>query len=460
MQSVQFDRPLIDKYNIAGPRYTSYPTVLQFSEDFDNAAYADVARASNQAQPLPDLSLYFHLPFCARLCYYCACNKIITNKRSMAAPYLSRLHEEIARQADLYDGSREVAQLHWGGGTPTFISSDETRELMAATRRHFQLKDDSVGEYSIEIDPREVREDTLATLREVGFNRMSLGIQDFDPKVQKAVNRKQSEELTASVINEARALGFRSISVDLIYGLPFQTLQTISETLDKVITLSPDRISIYNYAHLPERFPTQAKLRSEDMPTAPQKLDILKLCIDQLTAAGYAYIGMDHFAKKTDSLYLAQQNGTLYRNFQGYSTHAECDLIGMGVTAIGTVDGNFYQNIKELDAYQAAIDSGTLAVAKGLRPSQEDRIRRNLIMQLICHFKLDFDRFGQQWGLNFNEHFAHELALLQPMADDGLLTLSDQQLEVTGRGRLLIRNICMQFDQYLQPQQLRFSKAI
>jgi oxygen-independent coproporphyrinogen III oxidase len=455
MDPVQFDRPLIDRYNVSGPRYTSYPTVLQFKPDFDEASYRRVAAASNDAQPRRDLSLYFHLPFCARLCHYCACNKVITNKRGLAGPYLERVKTELARHAELYTPARKVAQLHWGGGTPTFISGDETRDLMAAIRQQFTLKDDSEGEYSIEIDPREVRDDTMAALREVGFNRMSVGIQDFEPIVQKAVNRIQSEDQTAAVIDEARCLGFRSVSVDLIYGLPFQTMASMRRTLDKVIALDPDRVSIYNYAHLPDRFPTQARLRIEDMPTPATKLDILKLCIDRFAAAGYAYIGMDHFAKKTDALYLAQENGTLYRNFQGYSTHADCDLIGVGVTSIGTVGGVFYQNHKTLDEYYAAIDAGGLAVEKGLDPDPEDRLRRAVIMQLICQFHIDYSAFNAAWNVDFARHFQFELQRLDDMARDGLLEKDSEALTVTPRGRLLIRNICMVFDRYLKPDLVR-----
>ena len=468
MHQIEFDRKLIEKYNISGPRYTSYPTVLTFSDAFAASDYQEVASESNTAEKRKDLSLYFHIPFCARLCYYCACNKVVTKKRDMAIPYLERLKTELKRHAELYGSDRDVAQLHWGGGTPTFLSDDQIHALMAQTRHSFNLKSDQSGEFSIEIDPREVRPDTLATLRESGFNRMSLGIQDFEPAVQKAVNRIQSEELTESVIHSARALGFRSISVDLIYGLPFQNLDTVSRTLEKVQQLNPDRISLYNYAHLPDRFMPQKRLRAEDMPQAAEKLDMLKLYIETLTAAGYAYIGMDHFAKKTDALYLAQENGSLYRNFQGYSTHAECDLIAMGVSAIGTVGGNFYQNYKDLDPYYEALDSGELPIEKGYRPSTEDRLRRALIMRLICDFKLDFQSFAERWQIDFPTHFRNELERLRDMAEDGLLNLNPEGILVSARGRLLIRNICMVFDQYIPPPVIvsdnekrpRFSKVI
>jgi oxygen-independent coproporphyrinogen-3 oxidase len=455
---VDFDRALIEKYNVSGPRYTSYPTVLQFRSDFGAADYRRIALDSNRGEPPTDLSLYFHLPFCARLCYYCACNKVVTRDRSRAGAYLDRLAREISLQAALYDRRRTVTQLHWGGGTPTFLSEEEMRRLMRETAAHFTLAAADVGEFGIELDPRELRPATLPTLREIGFNRVSLGIQDFDPAVQKAVNRLQSEALTGHVIDEARSLGFHSVSVDLIYGLPHQSRETMAATLAKVIALDPDRISIYNYAHLPDAFPPQRRLDAATLPSPAVKLDLLKLCIDRFTAAGYLYIGMDHFAKPTDALARAQNAGTLYRNFQGYSTHADCDLIGMGVTAIGTVGGNFYQNRKEIDAYTAALDAGELPIEKGLIPDADDRVRRAVIMTLICRFAL---RYGD-FDVDFVQHFAPELARLAPMAESGLVEIDADGIRVTDKGRLLIRNVCMVFDRHLPaaaPTQ-RFSKAI
>ncbi len=460
MSNVLFDRALIEKYNVQGPRYTSYPTVLQFDPRFDAATYRRIARESNDGTAR-ELSLYFHLPFCARLCYYCACNKVVTKRRERAAPYLSRLIREIDLHAELYDPRRLVTQLHWGGGTPTFLSELQMRQLMDATRRRFRLADDSVGEYGIELDPREIRPDTLPTLREIGFNRASLGVQDFEPAVQRAVNRVQSEALTASVIDGARRLGFRSVSIDLIYGLPFQTLETMRRTLAKVIAIDPDRVSIYNYAHLPDRFAPQKRLLASDMPGAAQKLDMLKLCTDAFTAAGYRYIGMDHFAKPSDELARAQASGTLYRNFQGYSTHADCDLVGMGLSAIGTVGGNFYQNAKELDAYEARLDAGELAIEKGLVPDAEDRLRRAVIMRLICDFDLRYRDIESQFGIDFATHFAPEIARLTDMATDGLIFLESDGFAVTPAGRMLIRNLCMVFDRYaVSRDAARFSKAI
>ncbi|NJN51437.1 MAG: oxygen-independent coproporphyrinogen III oxidase [Gammaproteobacteria bacterium] len=461
MSSVSFDRAVIEKYNVSGPRYTSYPTVLQFDAGFDAQTYRRIARASNR-DDAPQLSLYFHLPFCARLCYYCACNKVVTKRREQAVPYLRALTTEIALHAQLYEPTRLVTQLHWGGGTPTFLSESQMRGLMRQTRQHFRLAADDAGEFGIELDPREVRPDTLPVLREIGFNRASLGIQDFEPAVQKAVNRIQSEAMTAAVIEDARTLGFRSVSVDLIYGLPFQTLTTMARTLAKVVALDPDRISIYNYAHLPDRFPPQKRLLATDMPNPDQKLDMLKLCIDTFGAAGYVYIGMDHFAKPTDELARAQVEGTLYRNFQGYSTHAESDLVGMGLSAIGTVSGNFYQNDKDLDAYNAALEASELPIIKGLVPDAEDRLRRAVIMHLICNFELTYAEFELAFGIEFDSHFAPELDRLEAMARDNLLTLGRDRLTVTPSGRMLIRNICMVFDRYSGASTLahRYSKAI
>jgi len=458
MTEVLFDRALIEKYNVSGPRYTSYPTVLQFDPEFGEADYRRLAAASNVGSTPPDLSLYFHLPFCARLCYYCACNKVVTKQREQALPYLDALHREIALQSELYDPARPVRQLHWGGGTPTFLSEAQMSALMAETRRHFNLTDDTESEFGIELDPREIRPATLPTLREIGFNRASLGIQDFEPAVQKAVNRIQSESLTGRVIETLRDLGFRSVSVDLIYGLPLQTLATMDATLAKVIALDPDRISIYNYAHLPDRFAPQRRLDPAAMPTPATKLDMLKLCIDRFTAAGYEYIGMDHFAKPSDELARAQAAGTLHRNFQGYSTHADCDLVAMGMTAIGTVGGNFYQNRKELDAYLGTIANGHLPVEKGLAPDADDRLRRRVIMQLICQFELAYADFPT----DFRTAFAPELARLEAMADDGLLILDADGIRVTPKGRLLIRNVCMVFDRHLAAtvNTARFSRAI
>jgi len=358
-QTLEFNLDLIRRYDKSGPRYTSYPTAIQFHEGFKQEDYKHWVDWSNKqsrqaASPQP-LSLYFHLPFCDTVCYYCGCSKVVTKNREKASPYLQRLHREIEMQSRLFDSDRPVDQLHWGGGTPTFISHDEMTALMRVTRQFFNLHDDDTGEYSIEIDPREVTNETLALLRELGFNRMSLGVQDFDERVQKAVNRIQSEEKTLSVIQASKDLGFKSISIDLIYGLPFQSVDSFKKTLDKVIKADPDRLSIFNYAHLPEMFKPQRRISEADLPSAMEKMDILNQTIEQLSQAGYVYIGMDHFAKPEDELAIAQRNESLYRNFQGYSTHADCDLVAMGITSIGKVGHCYSQNVKTIKEYTDVI---------------------------------------------------------------------------------------------------------
>ncbi|MCU7805128.1 MAG: oxygen-independent coproporphyrinogen III oxidase [Candidatus Thiodiazotropha sp. (ex Lucinoma borealis)] len=458
--STQFDLALIAKYDQSGPRYTSYPTAVQFHDGFDEAEYRRVATQSNETgQPL---SLYFHIPFCDTVCFYCACNKVATKDRSMAAGYLARVYKELRMQSELFDSSRVVTQLHWGGGTPTFISHDEMRELVSQTRKMFTLLDDDSGEYSIEIDPREAKGDTIKLLRELGFNRMSLGVQDFEAKVQKAVNRIQSKDETLTVLQSARDEGFRSISIDLIYGLPFQSMESFSNTLDQILEVDPDRLSVFNYAHLPERFKPQRRINEEELPQPQEKLDILQMTIEKLSAAGYVYVGMDHFAKPNDELVLAQENGTLYRNFQGYSTHADCDLIGLGATSIGMVGPSYAQNMRSLDEYYQRIDSGRLAVFRGVELTRDDLIRRDVITRLICNFSLAIHDVEKSWGMVFKDYFSVELQRLHEMASDGLISISDSEIKVLPRGRLLIRNICMQFDAYLNSKasQGSFSKVI
>jgi oxygen-independent coproporphyrinogen-3 oxidase len=459
-QTLVLDQALINRYDQSGPRYTSYPTAVQFHDQFGAQEYQAAAAASN-ASGRP-LSLYFHIPFCDTVCFYCACNKIATKDRTRAQPYLDRVYREIAMQAELFDDSRPVEQLHWGGGTPTFISGDQMRELMAVTGRHFQLLDDDRGEYSIEIDPREVTDGTIGLLREIGFNRMSLGLQDLDPAVQKAVNRIQTADQTFGALREARKAGFRSVSMDLIYGLPLQTADSFIKTLDRVIEAEPDRLSVFNYAHLPKIFKPQRRIDEDALPTPDQKLEILRKIGERLGDAGYVYIGMDHFARPDDELAAAQRQGMLYRNFQGYSTHAHCDLVAMGVTSIGMVGNTYAQNARTLDEYYASIDAGELAVFRGVELSRDDEIRRGAITQLICNFSLDFSAFGKDWAIDFGNYFAEELKRLRQMETDGLLSLDGDRIEVLPAGRLLIRNICMVFDRYLAAdgQAARFSKVI
>ncbi|MFQ5535123.1 MAG: oxygen-independent coproporphyrinogen III oxidase [Sphingomonadales bacterium] len=464
-QSILFDADLIGRHNLTGPRYTSYPTAPQFHERFDEAAYRRFAQLSNEngQEGAPDkpLSLYFHLPFCATICYYCACNKIVTRDHTRAAPYLERLFREIEIQGELFDRDRPVAQLHWGGGTPTFLDHEQMQALMAQTARHFSLKADDSGEYSIEIDPRCVEPDTIALLRQVGFNRMSIGVQDFEPAVQKAVNRVQSEDETRQAIEAARREGFKSVSLDLIYGLPHQSVASFERTLDKVLDIDPDRLSVYNYAHLPHLFKPQRRIDADALPSPADKLEILQLIIHKLIDAGYLFIGMDHFAKPGDELAHAQREGSLHRNFQGYSTHGECDLVAMGVTAISKIAASFSQNVRGTEEYFKLIDAGRLPVLRGLELDDDDLLRRAVITELMCHFRLDFAAIDARFGIRFVDYFADTLETLKPMAADGLLTLTDKAIEVTPAGRLLVRNICMAFDRYLErkPEQ-RFSKVI
>jgi len=454
-----FNNDLIKKYDKSGPRYTSYPTAVQFTESFNEQNYLEQVNLSNQRNS--PLSLYFHIPFCDTICYYCGCNKIVTKNRDRAQPYLDAVYKELELQGELFKATRIVKQLHWGGGTPTFISHEQMRELMRQTRRHFTLLDDDSGEYSIELDPREVTHSSINLLRELGFNRISLGVQDFNPQVQQAVNRIQSYNETRDVIIAARKNNFHSISLDLIYGLPLQTVKSFDETLDKILELDPDRISVFNYAHLPAMFKTQRQINELDLPSAEEKLIILHHVINKLIAAGYEYIGMDHFAKPTDELAIAQKEKKLYRNFQGYSTHSDCDLVALGITSIGKVADSYSQNIKTIDEYTTAIDSGHLPVFRGISLSPDDLLRREVINQLICHFELKFSDVESGFNIQFNEYFAEELLQLKQMQSDLLLTLSDSHIKVLPEGKLLIRNICMIFDVYLgKTEGQRFSKVI
>jgi oxygen-independent coproporphyrinogen-3 oxidase len=459
-QTLVLDRDLINRYDQSGPRYTSYPTAVQFHDGFGPGEYRAAAAASN-ASGRP-LSLYFHIPFCDTVCFYCACNKIATKDRTRAQPYLDRVYRELEMQGELFDNSRPVEQLHWGGGTPTFISAEQMRELMAVTGRHFRLLDDDSGEYSIEIDPREVTDETIGLLREIGFNRMSLGLQDLDDKVQRAVNRIQTAEQTFGALKAARREGFRSISMDLIYGLPLQTPDGFIATLERVLEAEPDRLSVFNYAHLPQRFKPQRRINEHELPSPDQKLEILRRVGERLEAAGYVYIGMDHFARPDDELAIAQREGLLYRNFQGYSTHSHCDLVAVGVTSIGMVGNTYAQNVRTLDDYYARIDGGELAVFRGIELSRDDELRRDVITRLICNFALDMDQVGSDWSIDFGAYFAAELERLQTMQADGLIRIAGGSIEVLPPGRLLIRNICMVFDHYLgeDGQTGRFSKVI
>ena len=460
--SLVFDADLIRRYGKPGPRYTSYPTAVEFHEGFGETEYRSWAQYSNE-DPIPrPLSLYIHIPFCDTVCYYCACNKIVTKNRAHAAAYLKRLHREIALQGALFDVDRPVDQLHWGGGTPTFLSHEQMRALMLATAEHFNLRADDEREYSIEVDPRGVNELTIALLRKLGFNRISLGVQDFDPKVQNAVNRIQSEEQTLAVMRAARRQGFKSINIDLIYGLPLQSVVSFARTLTKVITADPDRLSVFNYGHLPRLFKSQRQISAVDLPSAAEKLDILQDTIERLTAAGYVYIGMDHFAKSDDELAIAQREGTLHRNFHGYSTHGDCDLVAMGITAISKVGDCYAQNVRTLERYYERLDAGRVPIYRGIELGPDDLLRREVIMQLICHFGLDLEAIERRHGIRFRTYFEQEQAELQTMQDDGLLIQGEDALRILPWGKLLIRNICMVFDRYLRKKASgqKFSRVI
>ncbi len=458
LEDVEFDPDLIRRYEGSGPRYTSYPTAMEFSPAVGEQDYIDWVRASNASSK--PLSLYVHIPFCAHVCYYCACNKIVTGDRGKARPYLDSLYREIRLQAALVEPGRQVEQLHWGGGTPTFLSDREICELMDVLAENFWLREDDHGEYSIEIDPREVREDTLPILRNIGFNRVSIGVQDFNPVVQKAVHRIQTAEQTLSVLHQSRELGFRSINIDLMYGLPLQTVDSFSETLDAVIETGVDRLSVFNYAHLPDRFKPQRRINPEDLPGADEKLGILALTIEKLTAAGYQYIGMDHFARADDELSIAQRNGTLHRTFQGYSTHANTDLLAMGVSSIGFMPGGYAQNTTDLDEYIRELAKPHIPVKRGIALTADDCLRREVIQQLICNTRLDIKQVENRFELDFQHYFGDELERLGDMQQDGLVRIDDRYIDVTARGRLLIRNICKVFDRYRVEQEEKFSKMI
>ncbi|POA20401.1 oxygen-independent coproporphyrinogen III oxidase [Pseudomonas sp. FW300-N1A1] len=459
LDAIRWDTDLIRRYDLAGPRYTSYPTAVQFSSQVGTFDLLHALRDSRKARR--PLSLYVHVPFCANICYYCACNKVITKDRGRAQPYLQRLEQEIQLVACHLDPNQKVEQLHFGGGTPTFLSHDELRQLMAQLRKHFNLLDDDSGDYGIEIDPREADWSTMGLLRELGFNRVSIGLQDLDPEVQRAVNRLQSLEETRAVIDAARTLQFRSINIDLIYGLPKQTADNFARTVEEVISLQPDRLSVFNYAHLPERFMPQRRINSDDLPAPAEKLKMLERTIEQLTAAGYRYIGMDHFALPDDELAIAQEESTLQRNFQGYTTHGHCDLIGLGVSAISQIGDLYCQNSSDLNEYQNALANSQLGTSRGLLCNQDDRVRRAVIQQLICNFRLDFATIEQDFNIDFRGYFAQLWPQLQAMAEDGLIELDREKILVLPAGRLLVRSVCMVFDAYLEQQnRQRFSRVI
>ena len=454
-QQIVWDQAILDKYNYSGPRYTSYPTALEFHEAFTVSDY-DMACTQYPERPL---SLYVHIPFCHKLCYYCGCNKVITRHSHKADEYLDVIEHEIRQRATLLQG-REVTQLHFGGGTPTFLSKAQITRLMMILRDEFNFTQDA--EISIEVDPREIELDMLDHLRSEGFNRLSIGVQDFNKEVQKLVNREQDEEFIIAMVQRAKDLGFRSTNLDLIYGLPKQTQALFAETLKQVLEMKPGRLSVFNYAHMPQLFAAQRKIKDEDLPKAEEKMAILQDTIATLTGAGYQFIGMDHFALPEDELAVAQREGILHRNFQGYTTQGECDLIGFGVSAISMVGDAYAQNQKELKKYYAQVNELRHALWKGVALDNDDLLRREVIKQLICNFKLDKTQIESEFSVNFNRYFKEDLELLQTFINDELVEVDDKEIRVTLRGRLLIRNICMCFDKYLRAKarQQQFSRVI
>lgn len=441
---------LLKKYERSGPRYTSYPTAPYFHEAVDADAYIAYMDHNNQVNQGKDLSLYFHLPFCDTLCYFCGCNMLVTKNPERIDQYIDYLIREMDLLLRHMDRTRQVAQLHWGGGTPTSLSPKQIRRLGKAIHERFGFRE--LAEVSVEIDPRELTHDHILALAEIGFNRCSIGVQDFNPQVQQAVHRIQPEDITLKAIEWARASGFESINVDLMYGLPFQTFEDFKQTIDTVVRFDPDRLAVFNYAHLPKMIKHQRLIPEDALPGAEEKLQLLKLSIDALTAAGYIYIGMDHFSRPDDELTRAMLAGTLYRNFQGYSTHAGLDLYAIGMSSISMLPELYIQNHKILDDYYARIDAGVLPVKRGYRLSQDDILRREVIMQLMCNFKLEKAEIEKKFDIDFDAYFAPALDAMDEFIADKMLSLAPGHIEIHGPGRLLIRNIVMNFDAYLQNQ--------
>jgi oxygen-independent coproporphyrinogen-3 oxidase len=461
IESFGVDEALIRRFDKPGPRYTSYPTADRFHLGFDAKTHAKWLDHRDRIERDKPLSLYVHLPFCASICYYCACNKVITKDHSKSAKYLDYLEKEIALQTSYLPNSRRVTQMHFGGGTPTFLNAAELSRLMRMLRENFDFAED--GEYAIEIDPRSADEKIIHLLADLGFNRMSIGVQDFDPEVQKAVHRIQPAEMTMATLATARACGFRSINLDLIYGLPRQTIQGFQATLDRVLEASPDRIALYSYAHLPERFKPQRRIHLEDMPSAEAKLEIMLMAINRLLDEGYQYIGMDHFARVDDELAIAQRNGSLHRNFQGYTTQADCDLLALGVSSISKIGASFSQNMKTLEEYYEALDRGVLPITRGFELNADDLIRRDVIMDLMCQGSLSMKTIEDTHGIQFETYFAAELDQLKTQfVPEDIVEIADRRMIIPPKGRFFLRGIAMVFDQYFQSQinPNRFSKLI
>lgn len=451
----KFDSPnqyLIKKYDIAGPRYTSYPSANHFRDNVNDENWKKAVRLNNIKNS--DLSLYFHIPFCDTVCYYCACNRIVSANKNAAIPYINSLIDEIELQAKSIEGHRKISQMHWGGGTPTYIDDEDIGRILKSIDQYWERLPDDEGEYSIEIHPARVDSKRIQTLRNLGFNRLSMGVQDFDPAVQISVNRFNSIAEVERLMKSIRLAGYHSVSIDLIYGLPRQTVESFQVTTSQIIDLAPDRISLFNYAHLPERFKTQRQIIASELPNAEEKLNILSQTTQQLEAAGYQYIGMDHFAKPTDELFLAQQRGELQRNFQGYTrahdTSGNKDLLAFGISSISTIGDHFFQNTKDIKEYTEKLNQGKLPIEKGYVLDRDDRIRRRVIEQLMCYFQIQFSTMEKDFSVDFSKYFSQELTALKAMANDGLLTVNKNEIKIHPKGRQFARRVCMVFDNYLQ----------
>lgn len=460
LPDIEISEQLVRRFDTLGPRYTSYPTADRFHAEFNTQSYnAQLEQRATNTGNNPPLSIYVHLPFCESLCYFCACNKIITKEHGRAAEYLRYLDKEMALVAERIGSDRQTAQLHFGGGTPTFLSAAELRQLMQMLRNHFDFLPDA--ELGIEIDPRTVSDDTMALLAELGFNRTSFGVQDFDPAVQQAVNRIQPLEMVEKAVTASRKAGFVSVNADLIYGLPKQSLASFNHTLDSIIRLSPDRIALYNYAHLPSRVKAQRLIATSDLPSAEERLQIFLLSMRRLLEAGYVYIGLDHFSKPDDELNRARLNKSLHRNFQGYTTRSDCDLIGFGISAISKVGHSYSQAVRTISAYYQRIDNGELPIERGYALTMDDVLRRQVIMELMCSGPVDFTAINRAYGIDFASYFAPELALLRQYEEAGLIAMDAGSIQVTAKGRLFVRALGMVFDKYLsQPTTSTYSKLI
>jgi len=456
----EIDLTKFKKYDRPGPRYTSYPTAPQFSDEFKSEQFLDEIIKTNYGENLPDLSLYLHLPYCDTLCYFCGCNMIITRNRGRVGDYVNYIKKEMDLMRSYLLTDRKVTQLHWGGGTPTHLNPDEIADLASFTNLSFNFNENS--ENSCEIDPRGLTKEHLSALRSNGFNRISMGVQDFNEKVQKYVNRIQPEEMTRQTVQWVRELGFKSINLDLIYGLPFQTAESFAETVKKIIDISPDRIAVFNYAHVPWLKKHMALIHKEDLPAPEVKLDILKTTIEQLTNAGYVFIGMDHFAKPGDDLSIALKEKKLYRNFQGYSTNADADLYAFGITGISQLQNVYAQNYKTEKEYYKLLDEETLPTAKGYRLTEDDHIRRFVIMKLMCDFELNFTQVEEKFKIKFKDYFAWGLNNLKEMEEDNLVEISNKEIKIKDMGRLLIRNIAMNFDGFIERKEdtAKYSRTV